>query len=256
MSSDRRYGSATLCCYTDRVSILWWQYLHTHTVPVASLVTSPSQTVSRPLVLITPLAAYRLISPYYGVNRDWLPLLSCYNIALTLSEVQSYIGTVVPGISISLDVMLRCDIEFQALLSGVLDLQTAVLRTVVWVWVAPPLLLVILAVTTPWTSRHMVSTLHIILVFAHIRTLKKIFNEKYMYENTLAYSLMNSVMYMYFFIISGRVCNLWILHQFFYTNKRVHAANAMSCEHNFQCCNIIIETLRLPCICGNSNWTV
>ena len=150
---------------------------HTHTVPVASLVTSPSHTASRPLVLITPLAAYWLITPCYGVNRDWLPLLSCYNVALTLSEVQSYIGTVVPGISISLDVMLWCDIEFQALLSGVLDLQTAVLRTVVWVWVAPPLLLVILAVTTPW-SRHMVSTLHIILIFAHIRTLKKIFNEK------------------------------------------------------------------------------
>ena len=81
--------------------------IYTHMVPVASLVTGPSHTVSRPLVLITPLAAYWLITPCYGVNRDWLPLLSCYNVALTLSEVQSYIGTVVPGISIILDVILN-----------------------------------------------------------------------------------------------------------------------------------------------------
>ena len=89
------------------VYLYYGDSIYTHMVPVASLVTSPSHTASRPLVLITPLAAYWLITPRYGVNRDWLPLLSCYNIALPLSEVQSDIGTVVPGIYISLDVILN-----------------------------------------------------------------------------------------------------------------------------------------------------
>ena len=52
------------------VYLYYGDSIYTHMVPMASLVTGPSHTVSRPLVLITPLAAYWLITPRYGVNRD------------------------------------------------------------------------------------------------------------------------------------------------------------------------------------------